>query len=120
MRRLRLLIIIYAQGVLVHGATNWLSTLFVARESSEYLLYLAVPFLTLEVLLAVLLVWHDAGLVAIALAQCTVWWLLLFSTWYAYWRKFECLWPRLGRRYVVFFLKNGPTLALAATEPTSF
>jgi O-antigen/teichoic acid export membrane protein len=112
--KLRLLMIIYAQGVLVRGATNWLSTLFVARENSKYWLYLTIPFLTLEVLLAVLLVWLDAGLVAIALAQCAVWWLLLFSTWYLYWRKFERLWPRLGRRYVVFFLKNGPTLALAA------
>lgn len=112
--KLRLLVIIYAQGVVVRGATNWLSALFVARESSKYWLYLTVPFLTLEVLLVVLLVWLDAGLVAIALAQCGVWWLLLGTTWFAYRRRFESLWPRFSRRHVLFFLKNGPTLALAA------
>lgn len=112
--KLRLLMIIYAQAVVVRGATNWLSTLFVTRESSKYWLYLTVPFLTLEVVLAVLLVWLDSGLVAIALAQCAVWWLLLFSTWYAYGRRYERLWPRLEQRHVHFFLKNGPSLALAA------
>jgi len=111
---LRLLIIIYAQGVVVRGMTSWFSALFVARQSSQYWLYLTVPFLTLEVLVAVILAASGAGLVAIAMAQCVIWWLQLFVTWFLYWQKFEPIRPGLDWRHIRFFLSNGPSLALAA------
>jgi len=111
---LRLLIIIYAQGVVVRGTTSWFASLFVARQRSQYWLYLTVPFLTLEVLVAVSLALSGAGLIAIAVVQCVIWWLLLFVTWFIYWQKFEPLSPGFDWKHVRYFLRNGPSLALAA------
>lgn len=111
---LRLLIIIYAQGVIVRGASGWFSAMFIARESSQYWLYLSVPFLTLEVLLAIYLALSGYSLVSIAVLQCTLWWLMLFTAWYVYSRAFGPFFPGLTSRYVDFFVRNGPTLALSA------
>jgi len=111
---LRLLIIIYAQGVVVRGVTSWFTGLFVARQRSQYGLYLAIPFLTLEVVVAIALAASGAGLTTIAMAQCAIWWLLLFVTWFIYWQKLEPLRPGFNWRHIRFFLSNGPYLALSA------
>ena len=113
-RTFRLLIMIYAQGIVVRGITGWFVVLFVARERSQYGLYLTVPFLTLEVVVAIVLALQGAGLIVIALAQCMIWWLTLFAAWFMYRSNFELLTPRFNKRYLAFFLRKGASLALAA------
>jgi len=111
---LRILIIIYSQGVLVRGATNWLNTLFIGAERSHYCLYLSVPFLTLEVAVAVALALSGHGLVSIAISQCLIWWLTLLVTWLFYRGRVDRLRLHFDRRYAGFFLGGGPPLALAS------
>jgi hypothetical protein len=65
-------------------------------------------------LVAVTLALSGAGIIAIAMVQCVIWWLLLFVTWFIYGQKFEPLRLGFNWRHIRFFLSNGPSLALAA------
>jgi hypothetical protein len=111
---LRLLIIIYAQGVLTNGITNWFSALFVAREKSHYVFYLSAPLITLEVLLIVFAAYRGVDLLTIALLQCGMWWFTLLVGYLVYRHQFEPIRLRFSRKYNRFFLRNGALLALAA------
>jgi len=111
---LRLLIIIYAQGVFTNGITNWFSALFVAREKSHYVLYLSAPLLTLEVILIVFAAHRGVDLVTIALLQCGMWWVTLLAGYLVYRNRFEPISLRFSKRYNRYFLSNGAVLALAA------
>ena len=86
---LRLLIIIYAQGVLANGLTNWFSSLFVAREKSHYVLYLSAPLLTLEVVLIVFAAHRGVDLLTVALLQCGIWWFTFLAGYLVYRHRFE-------------------------------
>jgi O-antigen/teichoic acid export membrane protein len=111
---LRLLIIIYSQGILVRGIGNWFCGLFIAREKSIYWLSIIIPCLTLEVALALLLAHQGQGLMAIAIAQCAVWWLTAFLAWLTYRARFEPVHLRLDKQLVSFYLRAGVTLAAAS------
>jgi O-antigen/teichoic acid export membrane protein len=111
---LRLLIMIYAQGVLTHGITNWFSSLFVAQEKSHYVLYLSAPLLTLEVALIVFAALRGADLLTIAVLQCGMWWIALLVSYLVYRYRFEVIRLRFSRKYNRYFLRNGALLALSA------
>jgi O-antigen/teichoic acid export membrane protein len=111
---LRLLIIIYAQGVLANGLTNWFSSLFVAREKSHYVLYLSAPLLTLEVVLIVFAANRGVDLLTIALLQCGIWWFTFLAGYLVYRHRFEPIRLRFSREYNRHFLRNGAVLAVAA------
>jgi O-antigen/teichoic acid export membrane protein len=112
---LRLLIVIYAQGVIARGATGWLLALFMARERNDYVLYASAPIAFVEVAVAVALAWHGYDLVIIALAQTTCWWLGLAAAWSLHSRRWGALRLQWSRGSVRTFLWYGPALALAAT-----
>jgi len=112
---LRLLIMVYALGVLARGAASWFQALFIIQEQSRHWLLLSVLFLTLEVAAAVLLAVWGNGLVAIALAQCAIWWLQFLVTWWVYESRFAPMRPALGGHYWRFYLGRGAGLALATT-----
>lgn len=111
---LRLLMVIYAQAVLARGAASWYQAMFVAHERSQFWLYLSIPFLTLEIVVAITLALSGASLAVIAMAQCAVWWLLLLACALVFRRYFGPFRPRPLTRYTRFFLRNGLSLALAA------
>lgn len=111
---LRILIIIYAQGVLTNGITTWFSALFVAREKSHYVLFLSAPLLTLEVVVIVLAVHRGADLLTIAVLQCGMWWFTLLVSYLVYRRRFGPIRLRFSRKYNRYFLRNGAVLALSA------
>jgi O-antigen/teichoic acid export membrane protein len=111
---LRLLIIIYSQGILVRGIGNWFCGLFIARERSIYWLSIIIPCLTLEVALALLLAHQGQGLMAIAIAQCAVWWLTAVLAWLTYRAHFGPVRLRLDKQLATFYLRAGVTLAAAS------
>ncbi|MEQ8264671.1 oligosaccharide flippase family protein [Pseudohaliea sp.] len=112
---LRLLIVIYAQGVIARGATGWLLALFMCRERNDYVLYASAPVALLEVAAAVALAWSGHDLVTIALAQTTCWWLGLAAAWHLHAHRWGPLRLQWSADTVRAFLRYGPVLALAAT-----
>ncbi len=112
---LRLLIVIYAQGVVARGATGWLLALFMARERNDFVLYASAPIAFLEVAVAVALAWRGHDLVTIALAQTTCWWLGLAAAWSLYAHRWGPLRLQWSAGTVRAFLCYGPALAFAAT-----
>lgn len=113
-RELRLLVLLYSQGVLVRGAMNWFHALFQMRESSQYWMYIFVVSLTLEVAIAVYLALNEAGLIAIASSQIVIWWLTLAALWIVYRWHFHTVLPRFDREQNRFFLALGLPLGIAA------
>ena len=111
---LKSLIILYSQGILARGVSGWFCGLFMARERSVYWLAITVPSLTVEVLLALWLAYQQAGLVAIAIAQCAVWWATAFVSWLVYRNRFDRVGIRLDGELVRFYVYNGFSLASAA------
>jgi O-antigen/teichoic acid export membrane protein len=110
---LRLLIMIYSQGIIARGISNWFCALFIARERSVYWLRITVISLTLEVLLALALAHGEMGLKAIAIAQVTVWWLTALAAGLVYRWRFGQVRPRFDFGQVRFYLSHGIFLAAA-------
>jgi O-antigen/teichoic acid export membrane protein len=111
---LRLLVLVYAQGVIARGATGWIHALLMCRERSDLVLSAGLPVSLLEVALALTLALGGHGLLAIAVAQTACWWLGLGAAWLLYRSRCGALRPQWDRVRARAFLLQGPALALAA------
>lgn len=79
--QLRLLMLVFAQGVIVRSILAWYTAMFAARGQSLIWLKIHVLFTTAEVLLVLWVAYGDASLQSLALTQSAVWWLtLLFAS----------------------------------------
>ena len=110
---LRLLVIVYSQGVLARSLTGWFSALFVAHNRSLYWLYISVFFTTVEVVAALSLASAGAALLSIALCQCAVWWCKLAVAWRVYHNRFHRIGLRWNTRFLRFYLRSGAALGCA-------
>lgn len=110
---LRLLIFIYTQGLVARSIANWYSALFVAAGKSAYWLGVSVPFMTLEIVLALLLAYRGATLVDIAWMQCTLWWLMMFGAWLLYRSRIGSQPLAWSWAYLAFYFRQGASLGAA-------
>ena len=111
--QLRLLICIYTQGLFARAIANWYSALFVAVGKSENWLYVSVPFMTLEIVLALVLASRGASLIEIAWMQSILWWLMMFCSCWLYRVRMGKTALALSPAYLRFYLSKGVSLASA-------
>ena len=110
---LRLLILIYASGLVTRSLTGWFAALFTARGRSGLWIRWSVCLTTLEVILVLAAAHRGADLLVIATLQTALWALVMVAAYAVHAICFEPVRPAWNRELAWSLLVNGASLGSA-------
>ena len=111
---LRLLMIVFAQGVVLRSVTAVATSLCVARGRSLDWVLISSVSTTIEVPLVLGLAKSGATLPTLALAHTSIWWLTLGASFCLYSFRFGAIRLAWDRKLALWFLHEGAILGLAS------